>query len=151
MSPTILVAAAAALAILLIAAGIATSGRGSAVTERLERYASGRQEAPKPESTGQGPISDLIAQSSTVAALNRVVEQRDFGANISRELAQADLKLKVSEYLAIWVGTTVGVPILFVGLSVVLPNAGHRMVHPCRHPDRDVLRRPGHWRAARCR
>ena len=90
MSPTILVAAAAALAILLIAAGIATSGRGSAVTERLERYASGRQEAPKPESTGQGPISDLIAQSSAVAALNRVVEQRDFGANISRELAQAD-------------------------------------------------------------
>ena len=121
MSPTILVAAVAALAILLIAAGIATSGRGSAVTERLERYASARQEAPKPESTGQGPISDLIAQSSTVAALNRVVEQRDFGANISRELAQADLKLKVSEYLFIWAGAIVGIPVFMFIFGYFLP------------------------------
>jgi tight adherence protein B len=121
VSPTILVAAVAALAILLIAAGIATSGRGSAVTERLERYASARQEAPKPESTGQGPISDLIAQSSTVAALNRVVEQRDFGANISRELAQADLKLKVSEYLFIWAGAIVGIPVFMFIFGYFLP------------------------------
>ena len=42
VSPTILVAAVAALAILLIAVGIATSGRGSGVTARLERYASGQ-------------------------------------------------------------------------------------------------------------
>lgn len=111
MPPTILVAAVAALAILLIALGIATSGRGAGVTARLERYASGRQESAKPASTGQGPISDLIAQSSAIAALNRVVEQRDFGANISRELARADLKLKVSEYLFIWAGAIVGIPI----------------------------------------
>jgi tight adherence protein B len=121
VSPTILVAAVAAIAILLIAAGIATSGRGSAVTERLERYASGRQETAKPESTGQGPISDLIAQSSTVAALNRVVEQRDFGANISRELAQADLKLKVSEYLFIWAGAIVGIPVFMFIFGFFLP------------------------------
>ena len=121
MSPTILVAAAAALAILFIAAGIATSGRGSAVAERLERYASARQETVKPESTGQGPISDLIAQSSTVAALNRVVEQRDFGANISRELAQADLKLKVSEYLFIWAGAIVGIPVFMFIFGFFLP------------------------------
>jgi tight adherence protein B len=121
VSPTILVAAVAALAILLIAAGIATSGRGSAVTERLERYASGRQETPKPESTGQGPISDLIAQSSAIAALNRVVEQRDFGANISRELAQADLKLKVSEYLFIWAGAIVGIPVFMFIFGFFLP------------------------------
>jgi len=109
--PTILVAAVAALAILLIALGIATSGRGAGVTARLERYASGRQESAKPASTGQGPISDLIAQSSAISALNRVVEQRDFGANISRELARADLKLKVSEYLFIWAGAIVGIPV----------------------------------------
>ena len=111
MPPTILVAAVAALAILLIAVGIATSGRGAGVTARLERYASGRQESAKPASTGQGPISDLIAQSSAISALNRVVEQRDFGANISRELARADLKLKVSEYLFIWAGAIVGIPV----------------------------------------
>jgi tight adherence protein B len=121
VSPTILVAAAAALAILLIAAGIATSGRGTNVTARLERYASGRQEAAKPASTGQGPISDLLAQSSAVAALNRVVEERDFGTNLSRELARADLKLKVSEYLFIWVGAIVGIPVFMFIFGYFLP------------------------------
>jgi tight adherence protein B len=111
--PTILIAGVAALAILLIALGIATSGRGSGVTARLERYASGPQEKEaKAASTGQGPISDMLAQSSAIAALNRVVEQRDFGANIARELARADLKLKVSEYLLIWAGAIVGIPVV---------------------------------------
>ena len=39
-----------------------------------------------------------------MAQLNKVVEQRDFGANLAREIARADLRLKVSEYLMIWVG-----------------------------------------------
>jgi tight adherence protein B len=107
----ILVAAVAALAILLIAVGIATSGRGIGVAARLERYASAREEAPKAASTGQGPISDLLAQSAAIAALNRVVEQRDFGTKIARNLAAADLKLKVSEYLFIRVATIVGIPV----------------------------------------
>ena len=115
MPPTILVAAVAALAILFFAIGIATSRRGTGVTARLERYASGRQESPKPASTGQGPISDLIEQSAAIAQLNRVVEERDFGTNIARELARADLKLKVSEYLFIWAGAIVGIPVaLFI-------------------------------------
>ena len=121
MPPTILVAAVAALAILLIAVGIATSGRGAGVSVRLERYAPGRQEVAKAASTGQGPISDLIAQSTSIAALNRVVEQRDFGANIARELARADLKLKASEYLFIWAGAIVGIPVALFILSFVLP------------------------------
>jgi tight adherence protein B len=113
MPPTLIVAGVAALAILLIALGIATSGRGSGVTARLERYASGRQEQQAgPASTGQGPISNMLAQSASIATLNRIVEQRDFGANISRELARADLKLKVSEYLLIWAGAIVGIPVL---------------------------------------
>jgi tight adherence protein B len=119
--PTILVAAVAALAILLIALGIATSGRGTDITARLERYASDRKDAAKAASTGQGPISDLIAQSSAITALNRVVEQRDFGANISRELARADLKLKVSEYLFIWAGAIVGIPVGMFIFGFFLP------------------------------
>jgi len=118
---TIAVAAVAALAIILIAAGIASSGSGSGMSSRLERYASGKVEKEKPASTGQGPISDLIAQSVALANLNKVVEQRDFGANLARELARADLKLKVSEYLFIWAGSTVGVPVLFFILGFVLP------------------------------
>ena len=123
MEMTIAVAGAAALAILLIAAGIATSGSGSGMSARLERYASGREQQ-KAATTGQGPISDLIAQSAALANLNKVVEGRDFGANLSRELARADLKLKVSEYLLIWAGVTVGVPVLFFLLSFFFPVLG---------------------------
>ena len=118
---TLAVAGVAALAIVLIAAGVATSGSGSGMSARLERYASGKGE-PKAKKTGQGGIGELMAQSATMAQFNKVVEQRDFGANLARELARADLKLKVSEYLAIWAATTVGVPLLFVVLSIVSPG-----------------------------
>src|SRR6185437_14435832 len=109
MNLTIIVAAVAAVAIVLIALGIATSGSGSGITARLERYASN---APEAKTAGAGGLSEALSQSAALANLNRVVEARDFGANLSRELARADLKLKVSEYLAIWVGCIVGVPVL---------------------------------------
>jgi len=121
---TLIVAAAAAGAIILIALGVATSGSGSGISTRLERYASGKEESPK-EGTGQGGLADLIAQSAALANLNKVVEQRDFGANLSRELARADLRLKVSEYLGIWAGVTVGVPLLMLVLSVFIPTLGN--------------------------
>jgi tight adherence protein B len=119
---TLGVAGVAALAILLIAVGIASSG-SSGISDRLERYASGRPEA-RAASTGQGPISDLIAQSAALANLNKVVEGRDFGANLSRELARADLRLKPSEYLFIWAGSTLGVPVAMFILSFFLPALG---------------------------
>ncbi len=117
---TIVVAAVAALAILLIAAGIATSGGGSGISARLERYASGKEQG-KAVPSGQGGIADLLASSTALAQLNKVVEGRDFGANLAREIARADLKLKPSEFLAIWAGSIIGVPILFVVLSLGLP------------------------------
>jgi tight adherence protein B len=121
---TIGVAAIAALAILLIAVGIASSG-SSGISDRLERYASARgAETAKTASTGQGPISDLIAQSQALANLNKVVEGRDFGANLSRELARADLKLKPSEYIFIQVGSIIGVPVAMFIFSFFLPALG---------------------------
>ena len=125
--PAIILGATAAVAILLITLGLASAGGGAGVTARLERYASGRPEAKtaKPTSTGQGPISDLIAQSTKIAHLNKAVEQRDFGANIARDLARADLPLKVSEYLLIWAGAILGVPVVFFILSFVLPILGN--------------------------
>jgi tight adherence protein B len=122
---TIAVAGVAAVAIILIAIGIATSGSGSGISTRLERYASGGREADKPASTGQGPISDMLAQSAALANLNRAVEQRDFGANLARDIARADLKLKVSEFLLIWVGSIVGVPVVMFMFSFVLPALGN--------------------------
>ena len=116
---TLAVAGVAAGAIFLIARGIATSGSGSAVSTRLERYASGRDGAAA--ATGSGGLSEMISSSVALAQLNRVVERRDFGANLAREIARADLKIKVSEYLAIWAGAIVGLPLLFVVLSLGLP------------------------------
>jgi tight adherence protein B len=120
---TLAIAGVAALAILLIAVGVAGSG-GSGISDRLERYASGKQEK-KPVSTGQGPIADLIAQSQALANLNKVVEGRDFGANLAREIARADLRLKPSEFLMIWVASIIGVPVLMLAFSIVLPALGN--------------------------
>jgi tight adherence protein B len=115
---TIIVAAVAALAILLIAVGLASSGSGTGVSARLERYASGRPEAKKGDAANAS-LGDLISQSAAINQLNKAVEQRDFGASIARNLARADLKLKVSEYLLIWAGTMVGIPValFFAGFA----------------------------------
>ncbi|MGZ6266700.1 MAG: type II secretion system F family protein [Candidatus Limnocylindrales bacterium] len=122
---TLAIAGVAALAILLIAIGVATSG-GSGISDRLERYASSRPAKAAP--SGQGAIADLITQSATLASLNKVVEQRDFGANLQREIARADLKLKPSKYLLIWGACIVGVPAAMLLLSVVLPTLGNPIV-----------------------
>jgi tight adherence protein B len=123
---TLAVAGVAALAILLIAFGVAMSGSGSGISSRLERYASGRSE--KPASTGQGGLADLIAQSEALSQLNRVVEQRDFGANLARDIARADLKLKVSEYLLIWAGATIGIPLAMILLSPFIQAFGNPLL-----------------------
>src|SRR3990172_3203052 len=119
-SMTIIVAAIAGVAILLIAVGIASSGGGSGVSARLERYAaSGKGDKKKEKPEG---LAELLAQSSALASLNRVVEQRDFGANLAREIARADLKLKPSEFLGIWAASTVGVPAIFFVIGFVMPS-----------------------------
>lgn len=118
-SLTIVVAAIAAVAILLIAVGVASSGSSAGVSARLERYASGKQDKKKDKPEG---LAELLAQSSALATINKAVEQRDFGANLSRELARADLKLKVSEYLAIWAATTVGTPVVLFLLGFVIKS-----------------------------
>ena len=127
MDPLVLgVAGVAALAILLIAVGVASSGR-SGISDRLERYASGRVEGAA-GAASQGPISDLIAQSQALANLNKVVEGRDFGANLARDIARADLKLKPSEFLMIWGFSIVGVPVLMFIFSFFFPALGSPII-----------------------
>jgi tight adherence protein B len=117
------IAGIAALAVVLIAIGVATSG-GSGISDRLERYAAKPKDTDRVAGTGQGGVAELIAQSQALISLNRVVEQRDFGANLARDIARADLQLKPSEFLLIWGGTIVGVPIAMLLLSVVLSPLG---------------------------
>jgi tight adherence protein B len=118
---TLAVAAVAAAAIFLIAIGIATSGNGSGVSARLERYASARESGKSAESSGSGGLAELLEKSVALAQLNRVVEARDFGANLAREIARADLKLKPSEFLGLWAASIIGIPLLFIVLSLGLP------------------------------
>jgi tight adherence protein B len=117
---TLIVAAAAALSIVLIAFGISSSGGGGLTLDRLERYAATTRSAI-PGQKAEG-LAELVAQSAAFAAVNRAVEKRDFGANLLRELGAADLKLKPSEYLAIWAGAIVGTPLIFYVLGFVLPS-----------------------------
>src|SRR6478672_3016536 len=120
----IAVATVAALAIILLAFGISSS-RGSSIGERLDRYAASKAPDPRKAVGGQGGVAELIAQSQALNSLNRVVEQRDFGANLSRDLARADLRLKPSEFLLIWAGSIVGVPLVMLLLSPFLPALGN--------------------------
>jgi tight adherence protein B len=121
MNPFILViAAVAALAIVLIAVGLAVSGRGGVTVERLERYAAGKKTDPSQDKAGDGGLGDLISSSAALANFNKVVERQNFGANLLRDLGAADLKLKPSEYFAIWAGTTIGVPVVLFVLGFVI-------------------------------
>lgn len=113
---TIVVAVAAALAVLLIFYGLAS---GTDVSARLERYASGNQ--PETEVKQKQNLSAAIASSAAMANLNRVVERRDWGANLSRDLARADLALKPSEFLAIRAAAIFGLPL---GMIAVSPFVG---------------------------
>ena len=116
---TLVIASIAAISIILIALGISMSGTGGVTLERLERYAS-TAKTTESGAAGQGGVAELIQKSAALAQLNKVVEKRDFGANLLRDLGAADLKLKPSEWIAIWGGITVGVPVVMFLIGFVV-------------------------------
>jgi tight adherence protein B len=114
----IIVALIAALGVLLLFIGLGSAaGSKSGIGARLERYAAGKPE--QVQQTATPGLGEVLNQSVALARLNRFVEQRDFGADLAREIARADLKLKVSEYLVIWASSTLGVPFLMLAASIV--------------------------------
>jgi tight adherence protein B len=123
MTPiTLVIAALAAGSIILIALGIALSGSGGVTVERLERYAAGARGADGTTSGDRQGFAELVAKSAALAQLNKVVEQRDFGANLLRDLGAADLKLKPSEYIGLWAGATIGLPVVLFLVGFVVPS-----------------------------
>jgi tight adherence protein B len=115
------------MGVMLVVLGLASAGQSGSISARLERYATGKPEmtaAVPAKGEGSSGIGNVLAQSVALARLNRVVEQRDFGANLARDIARADLKLKPGEFMAIWAMSILGVPFLFLILSVVLPPLG---------------------------
>jgi tight adherence protein B len=102
-----LIAGLAALAVVVIAIGIAMSSGGGSVATRLERYASGRDES----GSGSGDNESVV-----VAGLSRVIERQDLATRLSIDLARADLKMKPAEFLLAWAAT----PFLFVALAFAI-------------------------------
>ncbi len=96
--------------LLLILAGIALLGviggvlfaarsrRGSQVDDRLSRYTGGGIVDTSEAGEAHAERGSLLAE-----ALERSVSERGFAVNIKAQLQQADLKLKVSEYLVMQV------------------------------------------------
>ena len=104
----IAIAGLAALAVLLIAVGIAMSGGSGGVSARLERYASG-VERPSGEDAPE-------RESAVTAGLTRLVERQGRGVRLSTDLARADLKLKPAEFVAAWIAS----PFVFAGIALIL-------------------------------
>ncbi len=107
-----LIAGLAALAVVLIAVGVAMSG-GGGVSARLERYASGK-EASDPSEAEQ-------KESPVIAGLTRVLDRQDFSTRLGTEIARADLKLRPAEFVAAWIATPFAVTAVAWFLGFVFP------------------------------
>ncbi len=101
----ILIAGLAALAVVVIAVGVAMSAGGGTVASRLERYASGTA-----ASTDDGDRGSVV-----VSGLSRVMERQDLNTRLSTDLARADLKMRPAEFLLAWAAT----PFVFVAVAYV--------------------------------
>jgi tight adherence protein B len=111
----ILIAAGAAVGVLLVFVSLAG---GSDVNTRLERYAAGDTE-PR-DAGGRRGLGERVSASAALTSFNRIVERRDWGSSLARELARADLALKPTEFLAIRVGALFGLPLLLIVLSPIV-------------------------------
>jgi tight adherence protein B len=74
----------------------------------------------KRDAAGSRDLSERFGTSAALANFNRVIERRDWGSNLARELARADLALKPSEFLAIRAAAMVGLPLAAFLLSPIV-------------------------------
>jgi len=88
----------AGASVFLMIAGLSLAiTKKETVADRLTRY--GSRQTP-----GEQGSKDEPKASPLTAGLNRAIARQSFAANTARELARADLKLTVSEYLLLSVG-----------------------------------------------
>ncbi|MBN1666387.1 MAG: type II secretion system F family protein [Anaerolineales bacterium] len=99
MDPTLILIIGGAFALILLVVGIivTVSGQRSIVDERIGQYVDD-------EFVG----SDEPTTSALTDWVNVRVERSSYGGKIARELAQADLKLKPGEYVALLVIASIG-------------------------------------------
>ncbi len=106
----LLIAGLGAAAIIVLSVGVAMSGSGSGVTDRLERYASTRA------GRGGDGGEEAEKESVVIASLSRVIERQDLNARLGTDLARADLKLKPAEFILAWIATPF--VLVFAGLAL---------------------------------
>ena len=122
MNPQTVLIIGGGLGLLLLVVGLAMTflGERSVVEERLGRYAEGQvvTASSAGEEKGRGSI---IADY-----LERAGEGSDFFANISRDLARADLKLRPAEYVAVIVISIFGFGVIgfIISGSLIFAFAG---------------------------
>ena len=99
MPPSLIAPILIGLGVLLIFIGLASamSRRDPKVSSRLDQYAR-RDEGLASPSGGQGVQVTL--------PLNQMIGRQKFAANVATQLARADLKLTVSEYVLLNIATT---------------------------------------------
>jgi tight adherence protein B len=100
------IAGLSALAVILIAVGIAMSGGSGAVASRLERYAS----------AGGGDTTTAEGgerESMVTAGITRLVERQDLATRLAVDLARADLKMKPAEFITLWMAS----PFVFLAVG----------------------------------
>jgi len=109
MNPLTIIIIGGVIAVILLILGVIVSSREehSLVEERLGHYLEEEQAAREPGQKA-APLTD---------ALNSLAGQFAWGDSLSKELARADLKLKVGEYLALMVisASALGVIGFFIG------------------------------------
>jgi tight adherence protein B len=122
MEPAVIVAILAAAAVMLLFFGIFGSRRVSP-TERIEQVTQAAVQARDNRSPGRKSMRASIFGGRAAAGVDRVVERRDWGADMARELARADLQLRPSEYLALRTAAVIGAPLVtFLIGKTLLPG-----------------------------
>jgi tight adherence protein B len=115
----LLIAGLFALAVLVIAIGIAMSGGSGGVASRLERYAGGQTTDPAAEGD---------RDSVVIAGLSRVLEGQDLAARLSTEIARADLKLRPAEFLFAWIASPFIFAFFAYLIGFIIPSFHHPVV-----------------------
>ncbi len=122
MEPAVIVAILAAAAVMLLFLGI-FGGRRISPTERIEQVTQAAVQARDNRSPGRKSLRASLFGGRAAAGVDRVVERRDWGADMARELARADLQLRPSEYLALRTAAVFGAPLVaFLLGKTLLPG-----------------------------
>ncbi|MDP3721787.1 MAG: hypothetical protein Q8R09_04930, partial [Anaerolineaceae bacterium] len=120
MNPVIILWAGGALVLILTVVGIVVSisSRRSTEEERLGEYVEPEKEAFAPKREASTPVTEWLTKR---------VEKSSYGDKLGKELAQADLKLKPGEFVALMVIFAFIVALVgwFIGSqSIILAGVG---------------------------